>query len=1008
MNTPGQFQHPARRARSAKATRAVLGFLGVVAFCVGSCDDARAAIDPAHLVIVRQTHGSPRSNLAAAELRRYIYLRTGDLPRISDTAPVSCDQIELTHGGPSDDGHYSIHTTAIGNHRKVTIHGGGDLGLLYGAYGYIEKLGVRFNLHGDVIPDAPVKTLPDVDLDAKPLFATRGILPFHDFFEGPDWWNLDDYKAYAVQLARMRMNFIGLHNYPERQEGAPGPEPSVWIGLPQDMDSRGNVTFSYPGFFANTLRPGWGNIPMKTSQYVGGAAELFEHDAYGPDTQMGYCPWPADPADCNTVFNRTAAMYREAFAVARGLGIKTCIGTETPLTIPQRVRDRIKAQGKDPGDAAVIRDLYEGIFQRITRAFPVDYYWLWTPEDWTWGGNKPGQFEATTLDVQAALAALEKLDHPLTLASCGWVLGPQQDRAALDKLLPGESPMSCINQKVGHAPVEASFERVQNRPKWAIPWLENDPNMTGPQPWVGRMFQDGSDALRYGCSGLLGIHWRTKVIGMNIAALAQAGWSIPDAPQPVRKISGAINGSITSFATVMAGTEESPVYQSVRYDTDGYQLDVPNGTYSVTLKLVEPAYSTIGARAFGIKLQGQQVVERIDVFEKAGKDRALDLDFHQVRVANGRLNLDFTRIIELPCIAGIVIQGTTDGANQISGQAYVRKINCGGPTWKDYEADLVATGGSNAGEDRSLGAASFYQDWAVANFGTDAGPSIGALFTRIDGRAFPEISQWSVGPGRVKPNATPWAQEATRYAFVDKAEALRPKVRGPGNLARYDYWLNTFRYTRTMAELGCASAELDRIMKSPAPDKAQALSARRELARLWTRMIRFQIAAVDTPGEMGTLANLEQQSRGAARLLDKHDAALEKILGAPLPPDCTPSIAYEGPARLVVPTVRSIAAPGESMVLKIITVDKEPLKSISLRIRPLGHGRWKTIPVHHIARSVHSATLPAAREDFEYHITALTKRGDKLVWPATAPAMNQTVVVADIEDKASQPKRNTK
>jgi hypothetical protein len=96
------------------------------------------------------------------------------------------------------------------------------------------------------------------------------------------------------------------------------------------------------------------------------------------------------------------------------------------------------------------------------------------------------------------------------------------------------------------------------------------------------------------------------------------------------------------------------------------------------------------------------------------------------------------------------------------------------------------------------------------------------------------------------------------------------------------------------------------------------------------------------------------------------------------------------------------------MVLKIITVDKEPLKSISLRIRPLGHGRWKTIPVHHIARSVHSATLPAAREDFEYHITALTKRGDKLVWPATAPALNQTVVVADIEEKASQPKRNTK
>ena len=34
-------------------------------------------------------------------------------------------------------------------------------------------------------------------------------------------------------------------------------------------------------------------------------------------------------------------MFREVFGYARSLGIKTCVGTEMPLTIPQEVQDRL-------------------------------------------------------------------------------------------------------------------------------------------------------------------------------------------------------------------------------------------------------------------------------------------------------------------------------------------------------------------------------------------------------------------------------------------------------------------------------------------------------------------------------------------------------------------------------------------------------------------------------------------------------------------------------------------
>ena len=84
--------------------------------------------------------------------------------------------------------------------------------------------------------------------------------------------------------------------------------------------------------------------------------------------------------------------------------------------------------------------------------------------------------------------------------------------------------MSCINRSVGHDPVEAAFANIHGRPKWAIPWMENDPNLVAYQPWAGRMRHDAVDAKRLGCDGLLGIHWRTKALAPNVSALAGAAW----------------------------------------------------------------------------------------------------------------------------------------------------------------------------------------------------------------------------------------------------------------------------------------------------------------------------------------------------------------------------------------------------------------------------------------------------------------------------------------------------
>jgi hypothetical protein len=520
-------------------------------------DEPAAPLD--HGEVLYQAGASRLERLAAKELRRYVYLRCGVLLPLREFGPgeffvegMAATRPPAQKPGPPSIfvgskeqplmvrglKHFGLgeQVKALGAEQywlktvrgdwtetPVTLVVGGDpLGTLYGAYRLAEHLGVRFYLHGDVLPDRQTAAaIPALDETGRPLFDRRGIQPFHDFPEGPDWWDLDGYRAILAQLPKLRMNFFGLHTYPQ---GGVGPEPAVWIGPAGQIGPAATVKASYPARHFTTANGTWGYQPTKTSDYLFGAAALFDRDDYGADYMRGMTPWPATPADCNELFDRMGRLLHGAFGYASRLGIKTCLGTETPLVIPDAVKQRLKAAGKDPADPAVVAEVYEGLFRRISQTHPLDYYWFWTPEGWTWAAVPEPQVEATLADFRAALAAAQKVRAPFTLATCGWVLGPPQDPSRFDRFLPRTMPLSCISRQVGNSPVEPGFAQVAGRPKWSIPWLEDDPGLILPQLWVGRMRRDAADSLAYGCTGLMGIHWRTRVLGPNVSALAHAAW----------------------------------------------------------------------------------------------------------------------------------------------------------------------------------------------------------------------------------------------------------------------------------------------------------------------------------------------------------------------------------------------------------------------------------------------------------------------------------------------------
>ena len=849
-------------------------------------------------VILYPAGSDSRVELAAKEVRRYMYVRTGDLLNMQvysgqelpkkviwlmvkgQEAPaslVSADQLAainqlttesycLKSCSAKKTASQSEGSAGSASFSKdvdyLIIAGGSSMGTLYGAYAFAENLGVRFYLHGDVIPDQKIKpVLPALDETGTPLFETRGIQPFHDFPEGPDWWTLQDYKAYFAQIVKMKMNFFGLHTYPE---GGVGPEPLVWIGTKDQLNEDGTVKSAYQSrHFTNTAGT-WSYTAKLTKDYTNQLGNLFENDSYGTDYMMGTNGWPASEQAEIELFNKSGKFFGNAFRFAKSLGLKTCVGTETPLTIPKRVKE------KNPGAKTI--DYYTGMFEWVKRNYPVDYYWYWTPEDWTWSGNTKEHLQITIDDLKAAQEAVAATGNPFQLATCGWVLGPVQDRSMFDQFLPKSWPMSCINQQVGFTPVDPGFAKVTGRPLWAIPWMEDDPALTSMQLWAGRMKADAADALAYGCTGLIGIHWRTKTLQTNVSSLAQSAWSI------------------TRNLSIVTSPVTSPVTR------------------------------------------------------------------HSSLVTSSVADSNFLR------------------------------------------------------KTRDLPIADFYDDWAFAQFGSGVADSMAKMMTSLDGQEvsinagggkktrLPRQGDWT-GPGGVIIDTLSWENRAPDYAFVDRIESWRSQVKGAGNLERFDYWLNFFKYHRAFGKFACALGETERLLKrlekqgqnDAGSYSDQFVSQRIKLVEVINEALGLLLAYASTPGDLGTIANWEQHL--LTYDVDRQAARIEKLISRKLPPEALPSMELLKTRKLMVPTVRTTLEKGEDFEITMIVYGFIPTDAL-VDFKPLGNPNYNNVPFKLVKNGVYKAVIPASMvpDDFEYHIMTGDSDPKVAVWPVTGGKMDQTVV----------------
>jgi hypothetical protein len=250
-----------------------------------------------------------------------------------------------------------------------------------------------------------------------------------------------------------------------------------------------------------------------------GAAQFFDRETFGSDAARL-------AADNWEVTDRTTALMRSGLEFARDLGIRTGIGFE-PYKLPSAISQALPPEAAlHPGgfaESATAKALLERRLADLLERYPsVDYVWLWEDETSNWQSRAQNVPISTTAFVQAH-DFLRRHAPEKRLVAAGWG-GFTRNFAELHRRLPGDIIFAALSNTLGGDPVHEAFGQLGERERWPIPWLEDDPSMWFPQFRAGRFETDLRRAQDMGCQGVMGIHWRHRIVDPTATYLSRASW----------------------------------------------------------------------------------------------------------------------------------------------------------------------------------------------------------------------------------------------------------------------------------------------------------------------------------------------------------------------------------------------------------------------------------------------------------------------------------------------------
>ncbi len=402
---------------------------------------------------------------------------------------------------------------------QLRLSGATQQAVLYAVFDFLERQGAFFGLDGEVYPLEPSQSLlfPTAGQvwQAQPRFKVRGLVPWPDFLNCVTVYNREDWRAYLEAMVRMRFNTLGVHVY----SGA-----NQWTESFLSFEYAGAGHLAYTDTSATNR---WGYLPERTSRYGMGGAYFFADEVFGSEATTRATSCWEDQA-------MAQKLWSDAFQYARDLGIRTGVGFE-PYQIPDEIfratPPEARYKPKDPKlpgpridpESVAAKDILEARLGRLLEAYPtVDTVWLWEDEAMNWASqNASVPFSVTPFKQAHDFLKRHAPEKRLVLSGWGGVV---RHFAHFHQALPEDVIFSSLNDNLGWDAVSEEYGKLEGRERWPIPWLEDDPAMWLPQFHVNRSVRDMDLAEKYGCQGVLGIHWRHRIMDADSGFQARYSW----------------------------------------------------------------------------------------------------------------------------------------------------------------------------------------------------------------------------------------------------------------------------------------------------------------------------------------------------------------------------------------------------------------------------------------------------------------------------------------------------
>ncbi len=394
---------------------------------------------------------------AGQELQRYIFQLSGeilpvksgisgDIPPVfvlgtySDPVIVSLIDRGLLKDESSllgDEG-YALHTIADAGKKMVAVVANTSIGCLYGVYGLLDDhYEVGFYMGGDVLPQHKTAFyLPDPDEYKKPAMYIRGFLPWTNFPQSATVYSWEDWKFIIDQTAKMRMNFIQIHNY----NG-------------QNGHNEMFHNFTVNGYTSRTWMPTaktghrWACPGFEVKNFRFGGGDLFADYDFGSD-----CALHNESLSNQEVFEKGTSLFKKVIAYAHKRGVKIALGIDIDLILPEYCLEA--------DDPAVI----EARISQINNDYPdLDYLILFVSEMINHDEKKLALWKRT---FNGMYTRMKKQSPDTRIAVAGW---------GLKKEIAQELPEDVIAAPIsGYSDSFEDGSIYGDREYWGCPWLERD------------------------------------------------------------------------------------------------------------------------------------------------------------------------------------------------------------------------------------------------------------------------------------------------------------------------------------------------------------------------------------------------------------------------------------------------------------------------------------------------------------------------------------------------------